>query len=79
MKPRALERHRRIARSIYLSSDQDQGVFFSWLFVLFLRGSALLTLKRLDSIMKLDQKSKKCSVNTTNVLAFFGFFKKNFF
>ena len=33
--------------------------FFILPFVLFLRGSALLTLKRLDSIMKLDQKSKK--------------------
>ena len=37
------------------------GIFsfcFFWLYVLFIRGSALLTLKRLDSIMKLDQKSK---------------------
>ena len=41
--------------------------FCFWLFVLFLWGSALLTLKRLDSIMKLDQKSKsKDSISSSS-------------
>ncbi len=41
-----------------------------WLFVLFLRGSALLILKRLDSIMKLDQKSKVKSLSAVAQLTF---------